>query len=49
MLNPARFWECGRGEFGEGRDSESGESGVVTYSEPEDSLYIESSGSLYVT
>ena len=41
MLNPARFWECGRGEFGEGRrDSESGESGVVTYSEPEDSLYI---------
>ena len=49
MLNPARFWECGRGEFGEGefgegrRDSEcseSGESSAVTYSEPEDSLYI---------
>ena len=35
------MWE---GEFGEGRrDSEcsgSGESGAVTYSEPEDSLYI---------
>ena len=39
----SEFWEMWEGEFGEGRDSEcseGGESGVVTYSEPEGSLYI---------
>ena len=39
-----REGEFGEGEFGEGRRdsecSESGESGAVTYSEPESSLYI---------
>ena len=39
MVNPARFWKCGRGSR-DSECSESVESGVVTYSEPEGALYI---------
>ena len=35
----SEVWEMWEGEFGEVRDSESGNSGVVTYSEPEGSLH----------